>query len=61
LLASYQEIELLIRVGEYESGQDVLADEAVARRAAILEFLCQSTHEKTNFKDTLAWIENIFR
>lgn len=61
LLAAHQEIELLIRVGEYESGQDVLADEAIARRTAILEFLCQSTHEKTNFKDTLAWMENIFR
>lgn len=61
LLAAHQEIELLIRVGEYEPGQDALADEAIARRAAILEFLCQSTHEKTNFKDTLTWIENIFR
>ncbi len=61
LLAAYQEIELLIRVGEYEPGKDALADEAIARRAAILEFLCQSTHEKVSFKDTLASIENIFR
>ncbi|PKH21786.1 EscN/YscN/HrcN family type III secretion system ATPase [Enterobacterales bacterium CwR94] len=46
LEASYREIELLVRVGEYQRGQDPLADEALARHAAIQQFLSQSVEER---------------
>ncbi|TRC93085.1 FliI/YscN family ATPase [Mesorhizobium sp. WSM4303] len=47
LLARYADIELLLRVGEYEKGSDALADEAVAKIDAINAFLRQgsATHE----------------
>ncbi|TIN30178.1 MAG: FliI/YscN family ATPase [Mesorhizobium sp.] len=47
LLARYAEIELLLRVGEYEKGSDAVADEAVAKIDAINAFLRQpsATHE----------------
>ncbi|AZO48763.1 MAG: FliI/YscN family ATPase [Mesorhizobium sp.] len=47
LLARYADIELLLRVGEYEKGGDAVADEAVAKIDAINAFLRQAsaTHE----------------
>jgi ATP synthase in type III secretion protein N len=45
LIARYQEIELLIQVGEYRAGSDPLADEAIAKLPDIRAFLQQS-HDK---------------
>ncbi|MER9199935.1 FliI/YscN family ATPase [Mesorhizobium sp. M0933] len=47
LLARYADIELLLRVGEYEKGSDPVADEAVAKIDVINAFLRQAsaTHE----------------
>jgi ATP synthase in type III secretion protein N len=50
LLARYAEIELLLRVGEYQRGTDRLADEAVAKIDAINGFLRQSA-EATSWAD----------
>lgn len=41
LLSKYNEIQLLVRVGEYQEGQDAEADEALKRYPAIIEFLKQ--------------------
>jgi type III secretion protein N (ATPase) len=57
LMAKYQEVELLIRVGEYKNGSDALADEAIARRDEIQNFLRQSTSEQTDFEATLQELE----
>ena len=54
LMASYQEVELLVRIGEYTAGSDPEADEAIARKPAMDAFLRQSTEEKSGFDDTLA-------
>jgi type III secretion protein N (ATPase) len=43
LMAKYDEIELLIRVGEYQSGTDVEADEAV-RKIELIRFFLQQNH-----------------
>lgn len=56
LLAAYKEVELLIRVGEYQKGQDPIADEAVARRDTLRHFLCQKTDEVTDFTETTTWL-----
>jgi len=50
LLSSYREIELLVRVGEYQRGQDAQADEALDRHEGIKRFLCQQTHELFSFE-----------
>lgn len=42
LLSKYRDIEFLLQVGEYQKGSDALADEAIARHAAIQQFLQQS-------------------
>ncbi|WP_252346096.1 FliI/YscN family ATPase [Paludibacterium sp. B53371] len=58
-LATWQEIELLLRIGEYQPGQDALADEAVARREAIRDLLCQPVTLHCGFDETLAMLDEV--
>ncbi|MDR6201306.1 type III secretion protein N (ATPase) [Paraburkholderia graminis] len=57
LLSRYREIELLVRVGEYQRGQDAETDEALDRRAALDNFLRQSRTERSSFDETLRGLE----
>jgi ATP synthase in type III secretion protein N len=43
LMAKHKDVELLLQVGEYQTGTDPLADEAIAKIEAIREFLGQPT------------------
>ncbi|MGL4601826.1 MAG: FliI/YscN family ATPase [Plesiomonas sp.] len=45
LLSTYQDVELLLRVGEYHEGQDPLADKAVQQYPTICSFLRQQKGE----------------
>lgn len=51
LMAKYDEIEPLIQMGEYTPGNDPLADEAVAKKDMIRDFLCQATDDLWSFED----------
>lgn len=53
LLSKYNELEFLIRVGEYKTGSDTLADEAVNKNQQLLQFLQQSVNEHTDFESGL--------
>ncbi|MDK1378209.1 MULTISPECIES: type III secretion system ATPase SctN [unclassified Sinorhizobium] len=53
LMAKYQEVELLIRVGEYKQGADPLADTAIAKIDDIRSFLRQSRREQIGFQTML--------
>jgi type III secretion protein N (ATPase) len=52
LLARHADIELLLRVGEYQKGSDVVADEAIARIDRINAFLRQTADEHPSLEDT---------
>jgi type III secretion protein N (ATPase) len=54
LYAKYHEVELLVQLGEYKSGTDALADQAIAKIAAIRGFLKQDTRERMGYEETLA-------
>jgi len=54
LLAKYQEVELLVKIGEYKKGADKLTDEAIDKIEKIRAFLRQRTDERARFEDTLA-------
>lgn len=54
MLAKYQEVELLLRIGEYKKGNDAEVDEAIEKMPALNEFLCQGLTEKDTFQDTIA-------
>lgn len=53
LYSRYQDLELLIQVGEYKKGADALNDEAVAKIDAIKAFLKQKPGEIAPFPETI--------
>ena len=53
LLAKYEDVELLVKIGEYKKGSDAVADEALAKIGAIREFLRQSLDEKMPFAEAV--------
>jgi len=59
LYARYQELELLIQVGEYKQGTDALNDEAVAKIEMIKAHLKQKPGEIAKFADTIAHLREI--
>ena len=54
LLAKFQEIELLVQIGEYKKGSDPEADFALSHMGKLNAFLRQGKDEKSAFEDTLA-------
>lgn len=53
-LATYADVELLVKVGEYKKGSDADADLAIAKYKPINDFLKQRTNEFDSFETTLA-------
>lgn len=45
MMSLHKETELLVRVGEYQPGEDAESDEAIRRWPHIRQFLCQATSE----------------
>jgi len=54
LLAKFNDVEFLVRVGEYKKGSDKLADAAIDRMPALQALLQQRSDEPTSFEATLA-------
>ena len=61
LMAKYEEIELLVKVGEYRQGTDQVADEALAKIEYIRQFLKQRTDEFTEYETTLQHMMQLVR
>ncbi len=61
LLAKYQEVELLVRIGEYQKGADPLADEAIQKIEKIRKFLRQGVHERSSFDETVQMLIDLAR
>jgi type III secretion protein N (ATPase) len=59
LMARHVEIEFLLRVGEYQAGNDPLADQAIERMPAIRELLQQRSDEPADFEATLAALAQV--
>jgi type III secretion protein N (ATPase) len=59
LLAKFQEVELLLRIGEYKRGNDKETDEAIDRIDAINGFLRQDLHEKDTFEETVKKLQQV--
>jgi ATP synthase in type III secretion protein N len=54
MLAKIDDIELLVQMGEYEAGRDLLADRALAARDLLDDFLRQPVEEPSPFNQTIA-------
>jgi len=53
LVAKYQEVELLLRIGEYKKGSDAEADEAIDKINDINNFLKQDLEEGTSYEEAV--------
>ncbi len=58
LIAKYQEVELLVRIGEYKKGADPVTDEALSKIDSINAFLKQGRHEPATYDES---IKNLIR
>ncbi len=58
-LAKYQEIELLVRIGEYKAGTDPEADEALRNIGRIRQLLQQSARDKSDFDESVLALERL--
>ena len=61
LLSKYQDAELLLKIGEYKSGNDSVTDEAIAKKDKMNAFLRQSSDDLSTFKESIAQLENLVR
>lgn len=57
LMAKYNDIELLVKIGEYEPGADPEADLAIEKHPEIRAYLQQSTDERIDFHLAIAQLE----
>ena len=53
ILAKYQEVELLLKIGEYKEGADAATDEAIAKIDAVNGFLKQALDDVPEYDDTI--------
>jgi ATP synthase in type III secretion protein N len=59
LMAKYDEMEMLIQMGEYKPGNDALADEAIQKIDHIRQFLNQRTDDLWDYNKTLAALGSV--
>ncbi|ACR30713.1 type III secretion system ATPase SctN [Burkholderia glumae] len=59
LMAKHREVEVLLQVGEYQPGQNPLADEAIQKADAIRAFLCQRTRDYAPYDETGAYLHEL--
>ncbi len=59
LLAKYDDIELLVKVGEYKEGSDAVADEALSKIESIRTFLKQRTTEFMSYDDIITRLRQV--
>jgi type III secretion protein N (ATPase) len=59
LMAKHKEVELLLQVGEYQSGTDALADEAIRKIDVIRQFLGQETNQLVDAGTTVELLHQI--
>lgn len=59
LLSKHEEMEFLVRIGEYHKGTDPVADEAMKKYDSIMKFLKQGIHETRAFDSSLKKLHEI--
>ena len=59
MMAKYDEVEMLLQVGEYKKGFDAAADRAVDRNTAIRAFLNQKTSELMPYQTILQQLQAV--
>ncbi len=58
-LSTYEEMELLIKLGEYQEGNDEKIDEAVRKFPDIMRFFQQGCNEEVSMKDAISQLQGV--
>jgi len=61
LMAAWQQVEMLIRLGEYQPGNDALTDAAVEAQSAINSYLQQAMRAPSGFEQTCFQLSEVSR
>lgn len=56
-LARYEDVELLLQIGEYRRGNDIASDRAIDMNPAIVQFLRQPTTSYARYDETLTVLQ----
>lgn len=48
-LVKYEEVELLLKIGEYQKGQDSEVDQVIEKIGVICQWLCQGIYEISDY------------
>ncbi len=59
LMAVYNEVRVLVKIGEYKEGSDPRADRAIRKVEQIRSFLRQKTTELMPFDETIALLKKV--
>lgn len=59
MMAAWQQVEMLIRLGEYQPGHDPMTDAAVNAQDVINGYLRQSTRDPMGFEETLVQLSEV--
>ena len=59
LLSAYKDVEMLIKLGEYQPGNDPLTDQAVALHPHLMHFLQQGQRDPTDLEDSLSQMAEV--
>lgn len=59
LMSAYNDVEIMLRLGEYQPGADPIVDRAVAAREAMLGFLRQELREPIPSAETLKYLQEL--
>jgi type III secretion protein N (ATPase) len=59
ILAKYAEVELLLKIGEYQKGADPSTDEAIAKIDAVNGFLRQGLQERPSYDETISKLKQV--
>jgi len=57
ILAKYQDVEMLLKIGEYQRGADAETDEAIAKIDAVNNFLKQGLRETNSYDETIKMLQ----
>lgn len=59
LMSAYNDVEIMLRLGEYQPGTDATVDRAVAGREAMQNFLRQELREPVSASETLKFLQEL--
>lgn len=61
MMSAWQQVEMLIRLGEYQPGHDAMTDAAVEAQEVINAYLRQANHAPSSYDDTLQHLSEVSR